>query len=94
MGASGNLSTAPDEVTQETEDIEHLVCGCRPPITMCGVYLPDVTSVVYGDECGPNDCEDCFKVWRSRGCGACSCNSTGSCTPCWDRYHAACTDRP
>lgn len=72
-----------DELLDEEED--HFICGCRPQITLCGRYEPSTDPILYIDE-GPNDCEDCVKVWQSRGCGACGCNSDWGCPPCLQSY--------
>lgn len=64
---------------------EHLICGCRPQISLCGTYDPNAHGVVYGDPTD-RDCPDCRKVWKAHGCGSCGCNHRVSCDKCWARY--------
>ena len=80
-----------DELPNKEDD--HLICGCRPHFTMCGRYDPSNEIVIFKDP-HPNDCEDCVKLWESRGCGACGCNSSWACPPCMQRYqrHLASTN--
>ena len=67
-------------------DCDHLVCGCRPTITMCGIYDPAVTFVRYAEICD-DDCPACVQIWSTRGCGACGCRADWSCEPCVARYY-------
>lgn len=89
MAVGGSLlSEAPaDEVVDEDEceDDDHLVCGCRPQLTICGRYDPDMDAVTYLEH-QPNDCAACWQVWQSTGCGSCGCCSSWSCEPCKRRY--------
>lgn len=82
-----------EEMETDVDPDDHLICGCRPQLSLCGRYDPDNTSVVYSDD--EDTCVDCMKVWKSYGCGACGCNHRRSCERCWARYqlHQAATDR-
>lgn len=85
--ASGFQSeTSLDELLDD--DTEHLICGCRPHLTLCGCYDPSSDVVIFKDN-GPDDCADCVKVWESTGCGVCGCCSSWACVPCQQRYQQA-----
>lgn len=92
LAASGYQSETSLEELLDNDD-NHLICGCRPHITMCGVYDPSSNVVIFKDK-HPDDCEDCVKVWESTGCGVCGCNSNWACPPCLQRYqrHLATTN--
>jgi hypothetical protein len=83
------LTTLDDLLDDGDED--HLICGCRPALTMCGRYDPDVKLVLYKD-LDPGCCKDCVKIWEGNGCGACGCSASNACGPCLRRYHEATFD--
>lgn len=82
---SGSLvSEAPVQELEDTDE-DHLVCGCRAHITMCGIYVPDSEEAEFLPD-GAQVCPACEQVWDSIGCGICGCCSTWSCGPCQRRY--------
>lgn len=82
MGASG-IQTI-EEIMGSHDD--HLICGCRLQMALCGMYFPNNNTLIYEDFT-PNDCPGCVQVWLSNGCPICGCNSEFSCDPCVARYH-------
>lgn len=90
MGVAGDPSVQSRVSLREKsyDDVEHLICGCRPHFTLCGGYDPDVTVVVYKDP-SPEVCDDCAELWGSRGCTVCRCSADYACEPCLERYLAA-----
>lgn len=88
------MSVAAGEVSLDEllhDEVEHLVCGCRPTIHLCGSYDPDATTV-YFKQTDDGDCPDCLKVWNTSGCGSCGCNLNWACVDCQIRYHKSTTN--
>lgn len=63
------------------EDDTHLICGCLPALTHCGIYMPTITKVdlVALDE---RFCANCVAIWNTRGCGRCGCRPGALCRAC------------
>lgn len=76
-----------DELLDKGDDVEHLLCSCRPQLMLCGIYDPRVVSIVYATSTD-RDCRHCLKVWNSTGCGSCGCRHDWSCESCRLRYAA------
>lgn len=83
-----------EEMETDIDPDDHLVCGCRPQLSLCGTYHPGGNSIIYGED-RPHTCRDCAIVWKRHGCGACGCKRGRSCQQCWTRYqlHLAATNR-
>lgn len=62
-------------------DPDHLACGCRPHMCLCGSYIPEATQVFWVDE-DDNICKPCLQVWNGAGCGACGCRKGNECRVC------------
>jgi hypothetical protein len=78
-----NAETVTDVSLEELlgDDSAHLACGCRPPILLCGRYMPDMEGV---DLLAPDEtiCKGCMAVWYANGCPACSCGPGAICGAC------------
>ena len=81
--------------------VDHVACGCRPHLSMCGTYRPHVKEIeFYADQPAEDDgepvsqwCQDCLVMWHTHGCGSCGCRATKLCWICVDTLQSA-TDRP
>lgn len=70
--------------------IDHVACGCRPPMGMCGVYKPEMTDIEFLEtpqESPPQEplrqwCDQCLVVWNTHGCGNCGCRAVALCALC------------
>lgn len=66
--------------------IDHVACGCRPQIDMCGRYSPQVTGVEFpelsSDPRPRQWCDQCLVVWNTYGCGNCGCRAVALCPLC------------
>ena len=92
MAVVGSHEVSLSELLGRDEEWDHLICGCRPTIMLCGMFDPGNTAVLYEKVSGLPDCEQCTQVWHSTGCGACSCSARQSCQPCRDRYFSSFTN--
>lgn len=64
---------------------DHIACGCRPQLSLCGIYSPKVQGVVLTADSvqqAPRWCHDCLVVWEQWGCGNCDCGSQQLCDIC------------
>lgn len=77
--------------------IDHVACGCRPHMGMCGNYSPEVTSIEFPEfSADPRPrqwCDQCLVVWNTSGCGNCGCREVKLCALCRMALPAA-ADRP
>ena len=60
------------------DDIPHLVCPCRPLMTLCGAYDDQPISDVAADG---TECRECWRVLK-RGCPGCGCRLYHRCARC------------
>lgn len=67
---------------------DHVACGCRPHITMCGAYNASVAAIVeaavFPEDASSREawCQPCLIVWMEYGCGNCVCGPYGLCHIC------------
>lgn len=84
-----------EEMETDIDPDDHLICGCRPQLSLCGRYDPNANGAIQYVEITDQWCKDCVKVWKSHGCGSCGCSYHSVCNTCWPRIylHQAATDR-
>lgn len=92
------LSTGDDS---DRADVPHIACRCQPHITACGRLHPAYWGTMKKADGEPAQlegrleyrrksewCNRCLDMWRTVGCGICSCSLNTQCEGCAAQYQA------
>lgn len=61
------------------DDVDHIFCGCRPYVMLCGKYDdgPVTKEGIDGSEC-----PECLRIWNGDNCPVCPCTKDRQCDSC------------